>query len=364
VIVLIHVSCFSFGHAGAQNHGRNFIHYLNKLEPVALTPWDEVPPANLMSADHAEMLERAARGLESDINIGIGNIHMMDLLMGEQQIAFVVWETTIIPEQDLYKIADVEQIWTPSTWSKQILVANGVEQDKIRIVPEGIDPRLYKPLEPFVQKETQPFRFLFVGKWEERKGIDILLSAYADAFNVDDSVELILQSQTRLSDNALKKMVEQLQKEIKLPIIAGKILSERAIVHLYNYCDALVLPTRAEGWGLPIIEAMACAKPVITTNYSGHLEYANHDNAYLIEVKKMVEVNDPHFYSQDGRFGEWAEPDIQHLSQLMRHVYENQDEARMIGKRARQDIEKYWTWDMATDKAWREITHLRADKHA
>eukprot|EP00959_Pyramimonas_sp_CCMP1952_P109583 2292142-Pyramimonas_sp.AAC.1 len=55
----------------------------------------------------------------------------------------------------------------------------------------------------------------------------------------------------------------------------------------YAAADAFVLPTRGEGWGLPCVEAMAMAKAVITTNFSGATEYLTEDNAYPLPVEKV-----------------------------------------------------------------------------
>lgn len=76
------------------------------------------------------------------------------------------------------------------------------------------------------------------------------------------------------------------------PIIGSRPLSEDGLVALYNSCDAIVLPTRAEGWSLPIPEAMACELPVIVTAYSAPLDYLDSDLAYLIDIKRQVPIRD------------------------------------------------------------------------
>jgi glycosyltransferase involved in cell wall biosynthesis len=60
---------------------------------------------------------------------------------------------------------------------------------------------------------------------------------------------------------------------------------------LYSLADAFVLPTRGEGWGIPVAEAMAMGLPVIVTNYSGPTEYANEENAYLLPVTGLDEYD-------------------------------------------------------------------------
>jgi glycosyltransferase involved in cell wall biosynthesis len=60
------------------------------------------------------------------------------------------------------------------------------------------------------------------------------------------------------------------------------------IPRLYAAVDCFVLPTRGEGWGLPIFEAMAMGLPVIATNWSGQVDFMNENNAFPIRVDKLV----------------------------------------------------------------------------
>ena len=135
-----------------------------------------------------------------------------------------------------------------------------------------------------------------------------------------------------------------------MPRLNRGAFTDAEMVALYHSCDAFVLPTR-ERVGVPIIEAMACGLPVIVTDYGGHTEYANQNNAFLLNVEKMVEVNDPLVFSPQGAYGVWAQPDVNHLVQLLRHVFRHRDEARAKGLRAHQDVVNHWTWDHAALKA-------------
>jgi glycosyltransferase involved in cell wall biosynthesis len=131
------------------------------------------------------------------------------------------------------------------------------------------------------------------------------------------------------------------------------------LVSLMHRCHAFVLPTKGEGWGLPILEAMACELPCIVTDYSGLTEYANDDNCYLIRVHEMKKVEDPEFFHPAFDWGQWAQPDTEHLRHLMRFVYEHPDYARQKARRGREEAERYWTWDMAAEKAMAHIRELR-----
>lgn len=364
---MINVSCYCFGRSGFQIHGQNFVEHLNRHESVALFPVDSIPPKRELNASYVKMLDHARSiDVEENLGIGLGSANIAHHIRGSVKVGHVAWETTRIPEDQIAEFRLLDRVWTPSEWGKQVLLDNGIGEDRIGIVPEGVDPKFHRPLsqtlstqDQVVTQSDRPFRILFVGKWEARKGIELLLSAYAEAFRGSDSVELVLQSYSTKGTRPLSKTVEQLRKEINLPIVLGAILSNVEMVQLYNLCDVLVMSSRAEAWALPVIEAMSCAKPVIVSNYGGHLEYVNSDNAYLIDIEKMVEVHDSQYYSCDGSYGEWAEPDIDHLVHLLRYVYEHQDEARLKGLMARQQVKSKWTWEHANSKALAEIEYTR-----
>ena len=132
-----------------------------------------------------------------------------------------------------------------------------------------------------------------------------------------------------------------------IALLHNNIIKSYQMASLYRSADCFVLPTRGEGWGMPILEAMACGLPAIATNWSAQMEFMNERNSYLLKSKGLIPAvaKCPYY-----KGFEWADPDPEHLAHLMRHVYEHQDEAREIGKRAAEDAARLWTWDHAAAK--------------
>lgn len=105
---------------------------------------------------------------------------------------------------------------------------------------------------------------------------------------------------------------------------------------LYSICDAFVLPTRGEGWGLPIAEAMSSGLPVIVTNATGPMAFANDGNAFMISVEKNGVVDDMNGQKEDklDDLG-YVIPRGGHLSEQMRYVFDHRLEAREKGHQGR-----------------------------
>jgi SAM-dependent methyltransferase len=117
--------------------------------------------------------------------------------------------------------------------------------------------------------------------------------------------------------------------------IVDRFVSEPERAALMQRCDAYVSLHRAEGFGLTLGEAMALGKPVIGTGFSSNLDFMTPANSYLVDHEMTQVGPEGENYPAEGT---WAEPDLDHAAALMREVWQNQDEARARGERARRDI--------------------------
>lgn len=141
-------------------------------------------------------------------------------------------------------------------------------------------------------------------------------------------------------------------------------LATTELPSLYKAADAFVLPTRGEGpspalrraavvvclagaslarlrgvcacagWGLPIMEAMAMGRPVIATNWSGETMFMDERTAFPVRVASM-EPAIGQLYEQGQR---WAEPDVDHLRELMRFVFTHRAEAAAVARRGQEHV--------------------------
>lgn len=274
-------------------------------------------------------------------------------------IAHTTFETDRIPASWVPTLNQFNEVWVQCDFNKKTFEFSGVKVP-LRFIPYFFNDPLYIPQgDKFGLPLSQSFKFLSVFDLIERKGYDVLLRAYLDEFSSNDDAALIIKVRDRKGVEKLESMIEAhpkpKQERPRIHIIDQMLLTPE-LLSLYRACSAFVLPTRGEGWGRPFFEAMLMEMPVIGTNWSGQTEYMNEGNSFLIRVKKLVPVRlkdhpDPAKYS--GHY--WAEPSMKDLQRKMRVVFEYQDEAKAIGKKARQELLQKYNMQKVAKKVAKEI---------
>jgi tetratricopeptide (TPR) repeat protein len=361
--IYLHGIGFFDGLTGCHIHTRSFFDAIAAYMPV-LESDIQLPKRLAISVDYLnnEIIPRE----KSVFNIAICSIHQLDKLSScpGLKIGYVVWESTSIPDDWMDSFSHVDFFWTPSQWFKQILINHGIDAHAIQVIPEGVNGQIFTSEGSQFQSlnAINAYKFLYVGKFEERKATPEMIVTFDYTFKDNPEVRLIIASQSHKKDFDFNSYIKDLGVRHPEKIIhVGPFARNSDLAALYRSCNAFVMPTRAEGWGLPIIEAMACGLPVIVTGYSGLTEFATQENAYLIDYK-MIDIEEPlgwQIKSNATYYGQWAEPDFLHLSDIMKHVFKNKDEAKRIGHKASHDIHTQWTWDHAAKKAIEAIKTLK-----
>ena len=186
------------------------------------------------------------------------------------------------------------------------------------------------------------FRFLHVSSCFPRKGADVLLRAYGDAFTSADDVTLVIKTFSNPHNEIHTWLADARRDNPAYPdvVILEEDMSDGQLKGLLEQCHALVAPSRAEGFGMPLAEAMLSGLPVITTGWSGQLDFCNPETAWLVDF--TFTPAQTHF----GLFGSvWADPDQGHLARTMREVYALPPaERRARADRGRELLLNEFTW--------------------
>jgi glycosyltransferase involved in cell wall biosynthesis len=153
----------------------------------------------------------------------------------------------------------------------------------------------------------------------DRKNPAGAVAAFRAAFGNDPAYKLILKLNGRTSVlddlNIDTRRIIASQSNIE---ITTEFLDSEELDALYRSADVFLSLHRAEGFGLPILEAMARRIPVVVTAWSGNMDYTNDTNSVLIPCK-IVPVQDSLWYSRYSN-SEWAEPDIDAAALALRRL--------------------------------------------
>jgi glycosyltransferase involved in cell wall biosynthesis len=308
------------GQANDSGIGTHFGNYLNALKSIsAISPRVELLDHN----DQTRLKKSAADSVETDINIAFVNANLNDHFRGVN-INWTVFESTRIPTK-LYGVMNSHLLWVPSEWGRKIAIGQGINYKQINVVPEGVDINIFHP---YLIPENKKFRFLLIGKYESRKSINESIDAFATVFKNNPQVELIIKSDFFVSQELkIKELVDKIKNthSDNIKLIWG-YQTPTELVNLYRNAHVFLFPTKAEGWGLPLIEAAATGLPIITTFHSGQTEFLQHIRSSCVLLNYSLDpISCPEyraFYHEvDGNYGKWAVTTVDEISRGIKEAY-------------------------------------------
>ncbi len=243
-----------------------------------------------------------------------------------EKVAYTMFETDVLPDGWVAGLARADHVFTPSTWGRQVMIDNGVEARRIHVVPGGVERAWFTPWGPKLrQLESPAFKFLMIGAFQVRKGYAELFEAFRLAFGDRRDVELVVKADSCVTTGANPKQRDEIRANAppQVRIVEGQI-DDNAMAALYRSCHCFVFPSRGEGCGMPLFEAMACGLPVIATRCSGHSQFLDHFEDRFIPIDAVRKpVTAPDFlrwYRWSHGAGSWYEPSVDSLAAAMHRV--------------------------------------------
>ena len=372
--------CCYFGNSGYAIHSKNFFRELSKLCELKIrnfsvdSEWKGLYNENPYGAS-ADELDKNILSLQSlatekgnqDFEVFSGTKDFendVDIVLVDcyheffyteykkLKVFYNVWEKTHYPVDFFVKLMEADQLWVPTQWQANVAIKQGYPENKIKIVPEGIDPKVFYPEN---KKYSDKFTFLILGKWEDRKSTKEIVQAFVELFGDNEKIELLLSCDNNFPTDNFKTTEERLsyynlnRKNIK--IIHFKERHE--LINIMKSVNVFLSCSRSEGWNLPLIEAMACGIPSLYSECSGQLEFAKNLG---VPIKVHGEITDIR-----NKMHGWYSPDYNDLKIKMLEVYHSYDFYKNKALKDSEIIRTKFTWQNAAKIAISYLNNKQTD---
>lgn len=238
----------------------------------------------------------------------------------------------------------MDEIWVPSEYVKESCLKSGVSVP-IKIAPHCLDLSDFEiqPNSAQIAELKDSFNFVFIGEFSERKNIKALIRAFNTEFSYKENVNLYIKSSgtdaTKLTDycETIKKGLKLGTKHKRELIVTGRI-RRQDYVSILSQCHCFVMPSRGEGFCIPVLEAMCLGIPSVYTSGMAIEEFAVGQS-----VKSKTEPcfggmeSLPTLYTARSH---WQEIDVEDLQIKMRSAFIAglEDETR---QKCKMEAEKY-----------------------
>lgn len=270
--------------------------------------------------DLAAMHQRVAQYPQETVDVTSRNLYpprVQDMRSKLNLLHHYAWEESAFPPEWVQNYnTHLSALTCLSDHVEKVMIDSGV---RIAMLTSGCGVDHWERIlaTPGYRSEGKGFKFLHVSSCFPRKGIDALLEAYGRAFTSADDVSLIVKTFPNPHNEIHALLADCRSRMANYPdvVVMEGDLSESDLKALYQHCQALVAPSRAEGFGLPMAEAMLSGLPVVTTRWGGQLDFCTDDTAWLVDFTfKRAATHFDLFASV------WADPDIDSLAAALTSV--------------------------------------------
>jgi glycosyltransferase involved in cell wall biosynthesis len=233
--------------------------------------------------------------------------------------ASTFFELESLTNVETYQLSQMNRVFAFGGWAEKVMIRSGVTAP-ITKIHCGADRSVFSE-SPF---PSGPTTFINAGKWEIRKGHDILPTAFRRAFNKDDDVRLLmLCSNPFLNEKESLEWehnyIENLGDQVK---IVPRQHTQADVAKVFASAHCGVFPSRGEGWNMEAMELLSMGRHVIATKCSAHTDFLDSNNSTLIDVRGLESAYDGKWFFGQGKWSSIDDQAIDNIAASMRLIHE------------------------------------------
>ncbi len=371
-----HVDVYCFGEQAEKHHNLN----VHGVQPDFTFPSQNAGNHKLMDTLMRDILIAGTAKHADIVHCHTWYSHFAGCLLKPLLGAPLVLTTHSLEPHRPWKVEQLGNAYHVSSWLEKtayqnadgiIAVSESMQRDvhelysvplsKIRVIPNGIDLKQYKPtpnpelLRSFGIDPELPY-VLFVGRITRQKGVIHLLNAIPHMQNGLQVVLCAGAPDTKEIGKEMEDTVAIIRANTPNPVIwIPQMLSKEQIIPIYTHATLFICPSVYEPFGIINLEAMACETPVIASAVGGIPEVVVHgETGLLIPFQPISSENfEP---KNSDQFSE-------DIAEAVNHLLQNPERLISMAKKSRARVEKYFSWSgiaEQTSRFYEELIHPHA----
>lgn len=269
--------------------------------------------------------------------VPIALAYMKDVFNGAYNIGYFFWELSTPASSQHLALDLLDEVWVATEYGVEIY-KNAIDKPVTNVgmavepfhVPSREEARAYV----CDRLPVGPNTFVFLAAFDsfsflERKNPHGMVDAFRAAFGEDEDVLLVLKTHNRdfvldpHQSMVWERIVEIASSDPRI-VLVNETLKYPDLIKLKVGADCFVSLHRSEGWGFGLIEAMACGLPVVSTGYSGNLDFTRPDTAWLVDYDLIEPNTNEYLFVERGQV--WAAPKLESAVEQLRAVRQNKAE--------------------------------------
>jgi glycosyltransferase involved in cell wall biosynthesis len=323
---------------------------INNIEAISTTDIDLVC-RSVKLTDTKEVLNQNIIELENknlnDIDYCIQHVlphHITGTNKFKKNVAYFVHELDSIKYHHWYQNLElVDEVWVPNQNSKNHLIIDGFDSNKIRVIPHAFDISKFTDNKQRIifDNKNHTFKFYFICEIDDRKNLESIIKCFHSEFHSSEPVSLVLKiKRTGVDPNTLRKGIMNLCDEVKKymrlykniddynhEIIITEDFTDEQMRILHLSCDCYIGPTHGEGWGIPAFDAMCYGNTPICSKEGGPKDFIdpnNRNTGWLVDgVLGICNHRNAAFHDIFTGNHHWFIPNEVEIKAAMRYYYEN-----------------------------------------